>query len=122
MKQEILMDLIRRAKDEGSFTESGNNFFVCSPTEEEQLFLASQRVLVYIDHDRSEIFFKNVPEQREYEVVVHYTKTYVHNFVVKASGEDEAEAEAMELAGVFDFNQCSWDGDYEAGSILKLVD
>lgn len=121
MKQEILMDLIRRAKDEGSFTESDKNFFACLPNEEEQLFMASQRVLVRINLDTQQILFKHIPEQREYEVVVYYTKIYSHDFVVKASCEDEAAAEAMELADNFDFNQCSWQGDrYNINSIQKL--
>jgi hypothetical protein len=126
MDQAILMDLVRRAKDEGKFTVSGENYSACLPNDEEVLFLASQRVIFKKDairmaeSVRDYIEFRYIPEYQEFEVVIDYVKRYSHSFVVKAKGAEEAEAEAMELAGNFDFNQCVGDGDYEVVSVQPL--
>ena len=123
MDQTILMDLIRRAKDEGSFTVDGDNFQPCVPTDEEILFLASQRVIVPINQPEAHewnLIFRYVPEDQEYDVTINYIKTYQHTFTVRAKGEVEAEADAMELAANYDFNQCTPQGDYEVYQIIQV--
>jgi hypothetical protein len=112
MKEKQIKMVIQVCGATGNFFIEGSEFLEFLPTEEQQLALAKERILVLIDHSFRSVNFKMVVEEKpkpvpvykDYEVVVSRLASKSVQFTVNACCEGEAGDLAVKAAENYDYN------------------